>query len=149
MVARENRILTLGVGHWQVVNQAHICYPRERGEALDQILLHDQDFSVFRRSVPWSRNPKRLKRRGLAKPWIDLAHRLKTADHQPRTDEQDERQRHLNDGQGIASDIPIAAGTCSAATRAERLGELNSGVLQDRDHAERESRNYRDGKGEQ
>src|SRR5215510_11669203 len=125
MVARENRILTLGVGHWQVINQAHICYPRERGEALDQILLHDQDFSVFRRSVPWSRNPKSLKSCGLAKTWIDLAHQLKTADHQPRADEQYNRHRHLNDGQGIASDIPIAAGTCCAASRAERLGDVN------------------------
>src|SRR5215471_7702895 len=133
MVARENRILTLGVGHRQVLNQAHICYPWERCEALDQILLHDQDFSVFRRGVTWSRNPKSLKRFGLAKTWVDLAHRLKTAGHQPRTDEQDERQRHLNDGKGIASDIPIAAGACSAATRAERLGEVNSGVFQDRD----------------
>src|ERR1044072_4757665 len=113
MVALENRVLTLGGCHWQVVNQAHICYPWERGEALDQILLHDQDFSIFRRGVAWSRNPKSLKRCGLAKTWIDLAHRLKTADHQPRTDQQDERQRHLNDGQDIASDISIAAGACS------------------------------------
>src|SRR6185503_2071504 len=126
MVARENRILTLGVGHWQVVNQAHVCYPWERGEALDQILLHHQDFSVFRRGVPWSRNPKSLKRRRLAKTWIDLAHRLKTADHQPGTNEQDERQRHLKNGQGIASYVPITARACSAATRAERLGEVNS-----------------------
>ena len=50
-----------------------------------------QDVSVFRRGVPWSRNPKSLKRCGLPKTWIDLAHRLKTADHQSRTDEQDER----------------------------------------------------------
>src|SRR4029434_7151789 len=111
MVAREARILTLGVGHWQVVNQAHICYPWERGEALDQILLHDQDFSVFRRGVPWSRNPKSLKRCGLAKIWIYLAHRLKSSDHQPRTDKQYERERHLNDGEATASDIPIAADT--------------------------------------
>src|SRR4030095_8311369 len=117
----------------------HICYPWERGETLDQILLHDQDFSVFRRSVPWRRNPKSLKRCGFAKTWIDLAHRLKSSDHQPRTYKQYEREGHLNDCEAIASDITISAGTRVAASRAERLGKMNAGMLEDRDRAERES----------
>src|SRR5262245_41891423 len=110
MVAGEDRILTFEIRHRQPVDKTYSCYPWERSQPLDQALLHNLNFRVFGGGVAWNRNPESLKLFGLTKARVDLTHRLKSANHQPGTDKQYERKRHLNDCQTIASNIPIAAG---------------------------------------
>ena len=59
--------------------------------------------------------------------------RAECADHQPRADEQDQRQRHLHDHQRLACAMPFAALAQRAATFAEAAVHARAGILDDRD----------------
>jgi len=65
--------------------------------------------------------------------------RLEGADHETGADEQDQRKRHLNDNQGLAGVVSLAALAEGSAAFAEPTGGLDSGVFEDWDGADEEA----------
>ncbi len=70
--------------------------------------------------------------------------RIERPDHQPRADEQDERERHLHDDERATGAVSLLAVARRAAAHAKRRAELRTGVLEDRNRPEEQCRDERD-----
>ena len=80
---------------------------------------------------------------------VDVAHRLEGADHQPRRDEQDDGERDLGDDQTVARAVTLASGARETPTFLERRREVRRHEFHDRQQAEEEPRQQRNGEREQ
>ena len=70
---------------------------------------------LVRCDIPWDGDLQRLQRSGIGEPRLDVAHRLKGADHQAGADQQDECESHLHDRERVARNIAVTAGARVAA----------------------------------
>ena len=97
-------------------------------------------------SVRRDRDDERLDLLRAHEARIDLSHRDERPNHQPRDDQQRQRQRDLTDDQRIARAMP-----CPGASLAERPPSLSAAMLgvsesQDREQAEQRAAEHRDAK---
>ena len=139
MVAGEDGVLRHETGHRQPVDHADPESAGEGGQTIDQGLLQDQQLGIASGCGVGDGDTQRLQRAGLAEPRLDPAHRLEGADHQARADEEHQRQRHLDDGQGVAGDVAVAACTRVAAARAQRFSQADAAALEHRNRPEGEA----------
>src|SRR5215210_8422342 len=78
----------------------------------------------------WEREPHRQDVIGI-KAWIDLLHLHEALDHQPRADQEDQRERHFCDDQQIAYALAMEP-LARAPAFFERFVEVWFGDLQSR-----------------
>ena len=88
-------------------------------------------------------NDSRLREAG-----IDVAQRLKRANHETRAHEQHERERHLRDDEHVLRAILRLTLSAAAPTGPQRGMDLRAGAPQRRDEPEREPRDRGHGQRE-